>query len=76
MDIPDVGGIADEAKKLADSQVGEALIEKAKDVLEDKVAEVKEMADKKGLGVAVDAVVNIAEEKTGVDIDGDGDVAK
>ncbi len=34
------------------------------------------MAKEKGLGGVMNMVVNMAEEKTGVDIDGDGDIGK
>lgn len=76
MDIPDVGDITEEAKKLADTTVGEGLIEKAKDIVDDKVAEVEKIADERGLGGVFDKVENMIEEKTGMDIDGDGDIAK
>lgn len=82
MDIPDMNDVTNNAKKIADIQkladtdIGKELVNKIADVGHSKVAEIRKIATDKGLGSAFDKILDIAEEKTGLDIDGDGDTGK
>ena len=72
----DINNMKDDAKKFADSEIGKQVIGGAEHLAHEKIAEVRKMADTKGLGDMLDGVINMAEQKTGMDIDGDGDTGK
>jgi D-alanyl-D-alanine dipeptidase len=78
VDIPDIhtDAMKAEAEALAKNPIAEGVMGMVGNVAHEKVAEMHQMADAKGLGGIMDTVVNMAEAKTGMDIDGDGDVAK
>lgn len=80
MDINNVSketkDLADKAKALADTQVGKEIVHTVGNMAHEKLSEVKKEAAAHGLGGLVDLAVNLAEQKTGMDLDGDNDVGK
>jgi hypothetical protein len=74
MDMNDTlkGMGGDIADKVQDA-VKDGVVDKINDVTGDAIDKVEAVADKIGLGGVLDNVVNAAEDKIGLDIDGDGD---
>ncbi len=79
MDIPNIGDLAQNAKdgvvaKIQDAVLNNDAVEKVIDGVSSSIDKVEGLADKVGLGDALDNVINAAEKKTGMDIDKDGDI--
>ncbi len=80
MDTNDIANetkaLADKAKALADTDVGKEIVHTVSNMAHEKLTEVKHAASASGLGGLVDLAVNLAEQKTGMDLDGDNDIGK
>lgn len=80
MTTPNNDDILKNAKALADivaeTKLGEKILHGVEEKAGEMLKSVHEKADGFGLGGAVDALVNQAEEKVGIDLDQDGDVGK
>jgi len=78
VDIPDINtdAMKAEAEALAKNPIAEGVMGMVGNAAHEKVAELEKMADEKGLGGIMNTIVNLAEDKVGMDIDGDGDIAK
>ncbi len=80
MDTNDIANetkaLADKAKALADTEVGKEIVHTVGNMAHEKLTAVKHAAAASGLGGLVDLAVNLAEQKTGMDLDGDNDIGK
>jgi hypothetical protein len=73
----DPQNLKDEAQALEGSPVAKEVVGNVVDSMTaSKIAEVKAKANEFGLGSMVDNLVNAAEEKIGMDLDGDKDIGK
>ena len=80
MDTNDIAketkALADKAKALTETTVGKEIVHAVGNMAHGKLAEVKHAAAASGLGGLVDLAVNLAEQKTGIDLDADNDIGK
>ncbi len=64
------------AKDFSRTEIGKKVVSGAKGAVQSKVRDLKRSANAKGVGGVLDLALDLAEKKTGIDLDGDGDAGK
>jgi hypothetical protein len=72
----ELGALKGKARAFSESPLGKQVVAGVENIAREKLRDVKRSAAKSGMGGALDVAVNLAEDKTGIDLDGDGDVGK
>ena len=76
MDLPNASDLLKKAEEMAGGTAGDMAKDKVTDISAPEIAKLEALADSVGLGSLVENAVNAVEEKVGMDLDGDKDIAK